>query len=136
MSCKVPSRPAGVREWLLAAAVETDLSGDSNISILNHVETLSGHFFDDEIDDAGSEGLDGMEADHIELSSRFLDDKNDTCFVLVELDDCNCMLGWSTVFRWQRADKTSDYGRCRDTSGVSPASLISHVWQWASRSGF
>ena len=48
--------------------------------------TLGGHF-DNEIDFAGSEGLDGMEVDNSKTSRRFQHDKNDIYFVPLELDD-------------------------------------------------
>ena len=53
---------------------------------LDHMGTLDGHF-DNEIDFAGSEGLDGMEVDHRKTSCRFQHDKNDFYFVPLELDD-------------------------------------------------
>ena len=80
--------PCRVRGRLLVTAIRRPFLSptssflqhcDFNISILDHMEILSGHF-----DIAGSEGLDGMEADHIKLSCWFLEDKNNIYFVPVE----------------------------------------------------
>ena len=46
-----------------------NLTRDFNISTLDHMEILTGHF-DREIDFDGSEGLGGTEVDHIKPSCR------------------------------------------------------------------
>ena len=67
-------------------------TGNFNISTLVHVTVLrnmafvgnSGHF-DNEIDFAGTEGMDGMEVDHIKPSCRLQAFKNDVYLFTVKI---------------------------------------------------